>query len=464
MKDLTACCEQIRLKKISCVELTSYYLQRIERFDGVLHAYITVCKDESLRQARAADDRLICGDEPGPLYGAPIALKDLIETKGVRTTSGSKFKEDYIANQDATLWTKLHEAGAILLGKLNLHEFAYGTTSENPHYGAVSNPWDTSRIAGGSSGGSAAAVAADMTPASIGTDTGGSIRIPAACTGIFGLKPTFGRVSLAGVAPLANSLDHAGPMTRSVRDIALLMNVIAGYDDADPVSIRHTDEDFGRFIGSSLKGKKVAVLTGFFQQSVDEELLQRMLLAAQVLQEGGALLSFVDIAGMDQIPGIQDIIISSEAFALHQPWLDDSRFIYGDHVRGRLEGGRRLTAVDYVRATKQRLLLTRRLQQVLQSADVLLAPTLLFPPPPKGVADVDQTGRVWPVGKSLTRFTNPFNMAGVPAISVPCGRTEAGLPIGVQLIGPSFGEAELLRYAAVLEQAFPVEIPPDYTY
>ncbi len=427
-----------------------------------MRSYITLCEEQALQAADAADAQTAAGESQGVLHGIPMALKDIFWTRGVRTTSGSAIQADFVPDADAAAWERLSGAGALLLGKLNLHEFAYGTTTENPHYGFCRNPWDTDRTAGGSSGGSAAALAIDLTPASLGTDTGGSIRIPAACCGVVGLKPTFGRVSKHGVFPLARTLDHAGPMVRTVRDAALLMNVLAGYDERDAYSAPGPAEDFGRLLGAPVRGMTVGIERSFFHANADDELVDAVLRAAEVLRAAGMRVLEVELPILADIPEAQNITISVEALSVHDAWLKDPSQTYGADVRTRLENGRPFTAIDYAQAQWVRARFKRQLELVHQSADVVLTPVTPFFPPLIGAKTTLAGGRELVVRRNFTRFCNPFNLTGSPAVSVPFGLASGGLPLAVQLIGAALSEAKLLQIAAVLEQAHGSTTPPGF--
>ncbi len=458
--DLTELSARLGARDITSEEVVGGYLNRIKAYDGMLNSYITVCAEEALDAARAADRKRATNPGTRRLHGVPLAIKDLIATKGVRTTAGSRVLAQDIPAQDATVWRRLAQEGAILLGKLNLHEFAYGTTTENHHYGPAHNPWNVSRIAGGSSGGSAAAVAADLTPASIGTDTGGSIRIPAACTGTVGLKPTYGLISKAGVAPLAYTLDHVGPMTRSVRDAALLLQILAGVDEADPTTRKDPKGDYAALIGASVTGLRIGFDERFFLQSVAAEVALRTDEAVSVLREAGAVIKAVELPLIDEVAQNQNVIISSEALAVHDQWLREHAQIYGDDVRERLEAGRAYSGMDYARAHEFRLRFTHGMAKVFTEVDAILSPTIPFVATGIGEKHVQLGGKQHQVRPTLTRFTHPFNLAGLPALSMPCGLSRDGLPIGIQLIGPWFGEAPLLQLGAVLEAAWPFAAPP----
>lgn len=462
VNDVTELTRQIRRRTISSRELTEHYLQRIEHQEPDLQAHITVCADRARVGARRADDLWQQGLWLGPLHGIPAALKDLVDTAGVRTTAGSAVWEERVPAEDAEVWSRLTNSGAHLLGKHNLHEFAYGTTSENERFGTVHNPWDLSRTAGGSSGGSAAAVAADLSPFSIGTDTGGSIRIPAACTGIYGLKPTYGRVSVRGVAPLAFSLDHVGPLARSVRDTALLFQLIAGFDPLDPSSVQHPMEQVALATAQErpLAGMRIGVGEGFFAQGVDAEILLALKDALRALEDGGAKVEGVMLPLIEQVPQWQNETISAEAFAVHRAHLDDAQAPLAASTRARLETGRALSAASYAQAQYGRMQFRRALAEVFRTIDVLITPTLAFLPPVLAQNTVAVNGVEVEYRRQMTRFTNPFNFSGNPAFAVPYGRAASGLPISLQLVAAPFAEARLFQVGAVLEAQRPFAAPP----
>jgi len=381
----------------------------------------------------------------------------------VRTTAGSEIWQARVPTQDAQVWARLQEQGAILLGKHNLHEFAYGTTNDNAYYGAVHNPWDFTRTSGGSSGGSAAAVAANLSAFSIGTDTGGSIRIPAACTGVYGLKPTYGRVSVRGIAPLAFSLDHAGPLARSIRDIGLLMDVIAGYDPLDPASVVPVGNDqtsVGQLIGRPLDGLRVGYEDDFFATMVDAQIRTACEEALDVLQRAGATVVRVAIALIENVSQWQNETISAEAFAVHQERLDDPDAPFAKETRARLETGRSIMGHEYARAQHGRAQFKRVLADVFAEIDVLITPTLCFVAPVLAQRSTQVNGETVAYRQYLTRFTNPFNFSGYPALAAPFGLSADGLPISVQLVAPPFAEARLLQVGAILEAQRPFAPPP----
>ena len=425
----------IRAGELSPVEVTDFYLARIERLNPVLNAFITITADEAQAAARAAQD----GSGPdGPLRGVPLALKDLFDTADVRTTGGAKFFHDRLPSRDATVVARLKAAGAIMLGKLNMHEFAYGVSNDNPHYGACRNPWNLDRIPGGSSGGSGAAVAAGMCLGSLGSDTGGSIRIPSSLCGITGLKPTYGRVSRAGVIPLSWSMDHVGPMAGTVRDCALLLGVIAGYDPDDPASADVPAPDYDATLDGGVRGLRVGLPHRLFYDHLDDEVQAAVERAAATLREEGAEVRDVTIERIELANVAGSTILFSEASAYHEQRLRERPEDYGEDVRERLLIGAFYPATAYVNAQRIRTLVRAAFLDTLSAVDVLLAPaTQRTAPPIAGFTADTRAG--------LTRLTTPINLAGLPALALPCGFDSAGLPIGMQLIGRPFDEALLLR-------------------
>ena len=441
-------------KKISPVELARLCLSRIAEFNPRLNAFLSVTAESALPAARAAERELLRGHCRGPLHGIPIALKDNIWTRGVRTTAGSKILRDFVPEADATVTRKLRRAGAVLLGKTNMHEFAYGITSENPHYGATCNPWDPARISGGSSGGSAAAIAAGMCFASVGTDTGGSIRVPAALCGIVGLKPTFGRVSRYGIVPLALSFDHAGPLARSAGDAALLLNVIAGRDPRDAASARRPREDFVKASRRRHKPWRLGRPREYFWAQLDPEVRRLAEAAVADLVKQGATVEDVSLPNVAATVEPSNIIALAEAREFHQAagYFPERAAEYGADVRGRLQQGGEVRAVDYWMA---RALMERSRAEfaaALAMVDAIVVPAAPIAAPLVGservrVGDGEETVR-----GALVRLNRPSNFTGLPAMSVPCGFTKDGLPVGLQLIGRAFDEGTLLGLARPYEE------------
>ncbi len=437
----------IATKQVSPVEVVRAHLDRIAALDPALRAFVTVCPDGALEAARAAEADLMAGKPLGPLHGVPWAPKDLYSTKGVRTTGGSKILADSVPGHDATVVARLARAGAILLGKLNMHEFAYGPEGLNAHYGDTRNPWsvDAHRIAGGSSSGSGAAVAAGLAPGSLGSDTGGSIRIPASLCGITGLKPTYGRVSRAGVLPLAWSMDHVGPMTRSARDCALMLGAIAGYDPADPTTSVLPVADYGAALTGDVRGLRVGILRAHFTDVAAPDVRAAVDAAAKRLEQAGAVLDEVNLTQVTHVATGSAAIVASEALAYHAAWMRARAQDYQPDVRERLRLGAFVTGAHYVRSQQVRALLTREVDDALVRRDVLLAPATPLTAPVLGERETTLGDGPSDVRAALLRCTRPFNFSGHPACAAPCGFSAAGLPIGLQVVGRPFDEATVLR-------------------
>ncbi len=451
---VTSAASLIHRKELSPVELVRAVLDRIEAYGERINAYIALHAEEAIQAARHAEDALVQRHPLGPLHGVPLAVKDLFFEEGLPTTAGSRVLQDFVPREDATVIRRLREAGAVLLGRLNLHELAYGVTNENPHFGPVRNPWKLSRVAGGSSGGSAAAVAASLCLASLGTDTGGSIRIPAACCGVVGVKPTYGRVSRHGVLPLAWSLDHVGPITKSVEDAALLLEVLAGRDPRDPTTSPLAVPAYSGMLGGGLEGVRVGVPTGFFTDPVeiDPAVLAAVQGAIHVMESVGASITEVSMPFLRHAPAVQFLTLATEASANHGWLLRTRGRELGLDVRRRLELGEFVAAPLYVRAQQARRRLVREFADVFRDADLLVTPTLPVVAPPLGAETVAIQGVQKRIQPTLTRFTGPLNLTGLPAISLPCGTDDDGLPVGLQMVGRPFDEATLLRAAYAYEE------------
>ena len=443
----------IESRQISPVELTREHLRRIKATEPVLNSFITLLADESLEQAAAAEREIGRGEYRGPLHGIPVGLKDLYYTRGIRTTMGTKILRGFVPDFDAAVAEGFSRAGSVLMGKLQMHEFALGATSVNPHDGPARNPWNPDRITGGSSGGSAAAVAAGQCMAALGSDTGGSIRLPAALCGIVGLKPTFGRISRHGVYPLAWSLDTVGPMTRGVRDAALVLNALAGHDPRDPSSADVPCVDFTQGLEEGIEGLKIGVPEDHFYEVISPEVSRAVSSAQEVLAELGAEIEPCSIPALDHALGISSTILFAEAA---QTLFDPLRRRPGDlgaDVRGRLRLGALTPAVDYITAQRARSAYNAQFDAAMERYDLLLAPSV-----PVGAPAIDQ--KVVEIGDRsenvltlLSRLTRPFNLTGQPTISVPCGFTSEVLPIGMQLAGRHWEEATVLRAARAYEKA-----------
>lgn len=441
----------LRAKKVSSVELVEESLRRIAELDPNINAFLTVTGESACEAARLADHELARGYDRGPLHGIPIALKDLFCTRGVRTTAGSKLFADYIPDHDATVVERLAAAGAVAVGKTNMHELAYGITSNNPHFGAVRNPANPERIPGGSSGGSGASVAAGMVLAAMGTDTGGSIRIPASYCGVVGLKPTYGRVSRFGVLPLGFSLDHVGPLTRTVRDAALVLNAVAGHDPRDDSSSRRPVDDYLPPADASLKGVRIGVPENFGFDRVIPEVAAAVRWALALAERLGAQVVPVRLPDMDAVNAIGRVILLAEASAVYARHLEERDKIGAD-VFALLQQGRMVFATDYVNAQRLRREKCGQFRAVWRNADFLALPATPIAAPKLGQATVEIAGETEDVRLASTRLVRGFNVLGLPAISIPCGADEAGLPLGIEIVAPEFHEAGLLRVAAALEQ------------
>jgi aspartyl-tRNA(Asn)/glutamyl-tRNA(Gln) amidotransferase subunit A len=443
---------RIRAKEVSPVDVTDAYLDRIERLNPSVNAYITVTADRARADARRAADEIARGEYRGPLHGVPIALKDLYATAGIRTTAGSKILEGWVPATDATTTRKLREAGSVLLGKLNTHEFAAGYTTTNDWYGPTRNPWDLDRIPGGSSGGSGAAIAARLAAATLGTDTGGSIRVPAAFCGCVGLKPTYGRVSKAGIVPLSYLFDHAGPIVQTVRDAAIMMEAIEGYDPADASSVRTPAGDYAANLERGLQGLRIGLPTNYFFDLVEPEVLIAVTAAVDQLRDLGAEVREVAVPDIDGIIPAWSSVLNAEVIEYHSAEFTKRPQDFGPGLASWLRlpvpGGLAIAA-----ALRRVYAFTEGLRTLLEEVDVLVTPATPIPAPPIGpeayVVDGVQHNGVSAIG----RYMVPFNASRLPALVLPCGFTEAGLPISLQLAGRPFDEATLLRAGFAYEQA-----------
>jgi aspartyl-tRNA(Asn)/glutamyl-tRNA(Gln) amidotransferase subunit A len=441
--------ERLRRRELGPVELTDAALARIERMEPTLCAFVTVMAEEARAAARGAEAEIGGRRYRGPLHGVPIGVKDLCETAGVRTTAGSSFLSRWVPDRDATVVRRLRAAGAVIVGKLNLHEFAFGTTGINPHTGTARNPWDLDRLTGGSSSGSGAAVAAGACFGALGTDTGGSIRMPSALCGIVGLKPTHGRVSLEGVVPLAPSLDTVGPMARSVRDVAILLQVIAGHDPEDPWSADVPVGDYTAHLDAGVAGLRLGVPAAYAFDGCEAEVGAAVERAVAALQSLGARRVEVDGGALLTWWSAAINVVLAEAAAVHRQRYETNAAGFGEDVRGILTAAMELPAFQYVAAARLRDALRRGAaeERLFAAADVLLMPATPVVAP--RVADLAPGNLMG----SLTHNTAPFNLAGLPALSIPCGVTSGGLPVGLQIVGRHWDEGTLLRVAGAYEKA-----------
>lgn len=439
--------QRVRRKEISPVEIVRDCLVRIEELNPALNAFITVMAESALAEAQAAEGEILRGEWRGPLHGIPIALKDLIDTAGVRTTAASALNQNRIPAEDAEIVRRLHIAGAVIIGKNNLHEFAYGGSSLISHFGDVHNPWDSSRIAGGSSGGSAAAVLAGMACAAIGTDTAGSIREPAALCGCVGLKPTYGRVSSRGVIALAPSLDHLGPLTASVEDAAIMLQAIAGYDPADIRSAIEPVADYISILKEDVRSIRVGVPRDYFFEDLEPEVASAVDHALMGIETLGAHLKEVHI----DVP-TERTLQAVESYACHQESIARNPGLYQAETLRRIRTGENVSATEYIERRRELDHFRRNIRQVFSDVDVMVTPTTPIPAP--SIAELKETpDALRPAELKLLRNTRPFNVWGLPAISVPCGFTQNGLPIGLQIAAPHWREDLVLRQAYAYQQA-----------
>jgi len=445
----------LRRRETSSVELTEGALDRIARLNPVTNAILTVMAESARAQALQADAELARGQGRGPLHGIPVALKDLFYTKGVRTTGGSKLFAQFVPDHDAAVVESLAGGGAVLVGKAGMHELAYGITSSNPHFGAIRNPWDRDRIPGGSSGGSAASVAAGMVFMAMGSDTGGSIRIPASFCGVVGLKPTFGRVSRYGAMPLGFSLDHMGPLTRSVRDAAAVLNIIAGYDRRDDTSSRRPVENYVPEAEPSLRGLRIGLPENFYFERLDPDVDQAVRGAFHTAESRGAQVVPLRVPDIAAINTVGRMILLAEASALMEPHLAQ-RDQFGADVLALLDQGRLLPATDYVNAQRLRRAMQREFAALWPRVDCLFTPTTPITAPRIGETSTTIGGETEDVRLASTRLVRAINVLGLPAVSIPCGSDRRGLPIGLQIVGKPFAEALILRVAQAL---LPAEVP-----
>lgn len=441
----------VRRKKVSPVELTKASLTRIEQFNPALNAFITVTSEAALAQARTAEAEIQRGMWRGPLHGIPIALKDLFDTAGVKTTAGSALFKDRVPQEDAEVVRRLKAAGVVLLGKNNMHEFAYGGTSLVSHFGGVHNPWDLSRIAGGSSGGSAAAVAAQLCFGSLGSDTGGSIRQPAGYCGIVGLKPTYGLVSTRGVIPLSWSLDHVGPMTRSVADAAIILQAIAGYDPLEIHSQMIPVSNYSAALRSKTSSLRLGIPREFFFADLDPEIEAATNRAISVLEKLTAGVTEVRLTASVQA-SVRIAVRATEAYAYHAQYAAKTPDLYQPETLGRIRTGAAITAADYIQGLHDLAKARRDINKVFERVDLLIAPTHpILQPAISGLAG--NIEKDLEIGTLSNRNNSPFDVYGSPAISVPCGFTSGGLPIGLQIVGKHGSEATVLQLAYAYEQA-----------
>ena len=449
--DLVAAARGVADGDVSPMELTAACLERIAALDAEVNAFITVTADEAVYDAREAELELARGESRGPLMGVPIALKDLFDTAGVRTTAGSKFFSERVPDRDAAVVQKLRDAGGVILGKLNMHEWALGVTNDNPHYGACHNPWALDRITGGSSGGSAAALAAGMCFGTLGSDTGGSIRIPAALCGVVGLKPTYGRISTRGVVPLSWSLDHVGPMARHVSDVALLLDIIAGRDATDPGSADVPTDAYVAGIDDGIAGWRIGVVADEWLGDVEPDVRTAFRTAVDVLTSAGAWIDELAAPDLPDAARLNGLMTTADAAAFHRERMELAPDDFGADVLTRLRRGAAYGAADYADARRRQTILRRTFSSWFVEhggeLDAVVLPTT--PSAAPRIAGLEAVA----TAAMLTRLTAPFNFTGLPALSVPCGVTSDGLPVGLQIVGAPWAERRVLRVGRAYELA-----------
>ena len=443
----------VEAKELSPVEIVDAHLARIDATEPGLNSFITLLPEEARAAARRAETEIQAGNYRGPLHGIPVGLKDLYNTAGVRTTSGSRIFDNFVPEEDCTVAARFLQAGAVLLGKLNMHPFAFGPTGENSDYGHMHNPWDPELVTGGSSGGSGSAAAAGQCTITTGSDTGGSIRIPAALCGIVGFKPTYGLVSRYGLTPLSWSLDHPGPMVRTVEDAALTLNVIAGHDLKDVASARVDIPDYTTALSGDVRGLRIGVPKEYFEAPLDPEVGRAVRDAIDLLGDMGAVVTEVSFPMFLDSNPISTAIIMAEAAAYHRDLLStDGDKIYPP-VRLRLEAGLFISAADYLRAQQARSMFDREARRLLEQVDLLAGPTEPVTAPKLLATHVQAGEHTVGTISALTQYTRAYNITGFPAISVPCGFSESGLPIALQLAGRPFDDVTVLKAAHAYEQA-----------
>lgn len=443
---------QIQARKVSPIEVAKAFIDRCTRLDPTINAFITDTHEAAIKQARRAEHEIASGNYRGPLHGIPVALKDLFWTKGVRTTSGSGVTSEFIPNESATVVTKLENAGAYSIGKTNMVEYAYGGAEHNELYGSPLNPWDTSRVTGGSSSGSAAAVAASMIPVALGSDTAGSVRSPASLCGLSGIKPTYGLISKYGVTPLSWSQDHVGPIAHTVEDLAIVMNALAGFDARDPSSVSRAAIDYVAGLDIDVEGLKIGVPSNHIWEIMHPEVHDAFWVAMETLIEQGITVESVDIPELEYISAAQVTITLAEATAFHADMVRAHPEKYHPGVRRRIETGFFLPAVGYIDAIRIRSLMERKWAELFDSYDLIATPTNPVFAPHFGASEIGTS--VGPITtRELVRLTRLFNPNGLPAISVPGGFSSEGMPIGLQIAGKQFNDDLVLAVANRYQQA-----------
>jgi aspartyl-tRNA(Asn)/glutamyl-tRNA(Gln) amidotransferase subunit A len=453
LMSLTAVAKAIADKTVSSHEVTRSCLHRIAQWQPRLNAFMALEAEQALKAADEADAALAKGNARGVLHGVPLAHKDMYYEAGKVVTCGSKIRRDFVATTTSTALQRIKDAGTVRLGSLQMAEFAYGPTGHNAHYGPVRNPWNVDHITGGSSSGSGSAVAARLTFAALGSDTGGSVRMPAHFCGVTGLKTTVGRVSRAGAMPLSQSLDTVGPLAQSAEDCALLMGLMAGADPEDPTAVRLPVPDYVAATKGSLKGLRIGVPTAFYVDDLDSEVARVLDETVATLKREGAEIVKVELPDQRQLSSASQLVLAVEAAAFHKRWMIERLEDYSAQVRMRLENGLAVPAITYLEAMRWRGPALSAHNAAVAGIDAVIAPVSPIPAPTIAESDVGGGSGAEAVIQRLTRFTRPVNYLGVPSLSIPSGFTRSGLPVGMQLIGRSFDEATLLRIGAAFQRA-----------
>ena len=450
IKDLA---KLVKNREISSTRVVSALLERIEAVNPKINAYISVLEKQSLAAARRADDEIRRGKYRGHLHGIPITLKDNIAARGTITSAASKILADNVTDYDAAVVERLKQAGAIILGKNNLHEFAYGPTNEESHIGPCRNPWNTELITGGSSGGSAASVASCISFGSLGTDTGGSGRIPSTFCGTVGLKPTYGRVSRRGVIPVSWTLDHVAPITRTVEDAAIMLEAIAGQDAMDGTTVAAPIPHYSARLSKGVKQLKAGILTKYFEECIDGENRRIVERGVESIKESGVKLKEISIPNIEHAAPVTNLLMACEATSVHEKWLKTRREEYSPFVLTRLEVGYFYTANHYIRTLRLREWFRREFARALKDVGVLLSPTCPILPFKIGAATIDVKGQQVDPRPYLASFTRIYNLTGFPALTMKCGYTSAGQPVGLQIAGRPFDEESILKLAYAYENS-----------
>ncbi len=453
LMSLTAVAKAIAEKRVSSREVTQSCLDRIAKWQPKLNAFMSIEAEDALKAADAADAALAKGGAKGVLHGVPLAHKDMYYDKGKVVTCGTKIRKDFVAPTTSTALQRLKDAGTVRLGSLQMVEFAYGPTGHNPHYGPVRNPWNTDHITGGSSSGSGSAVAARLTFAALGSDTGGSIRMPAHFCGVTGLKTTVGRVSRAGAMPLSWSLDTVGPLAQTVEDCALLTGLMAGADPEDPTASQSPVPDYLAAAKQPIKGLKIGVPTSFYVDELDSEVARVLDETLATLKKEGAEIVKVELPDQRQLTAACQLVLATEAAALHKRWMIERPQDYGAQVLMRLQNGLAIPAVNYLEAMRWRGPALAAYLAAVQGTDAVIAPVAPMPAVTIAESDVGNSPDAEAVIQRITRFTRPINYLGLPSLSIPCGFSNKGLPVGMQIVGRSFDEAMLVRIGAAFQRA-----------